>query len=1330
MSNADSSPDTQGDSVYRLTLGRFGAFDTVTWDVSDPYRLLEADSVFDLGEFHRLRQQYQGATAYLSLQRAGDLQLELTTREGKSLVLDFHVTPETAEQLIDLVRQRTQEAQLKESLYIQESMPKAIGDYKVLGLLGRGGMGAVYCGHHPSTPEHLVAIKVLPGAAFNHQGCARRFFQEARLGARLDHPHICRVLDYGQISADFFFVMEYLEGQTVRDIVRSETPYTLNRVCHLARQLFEALKYLSDQQVVHRDIKPSNLMVSKDDRLKILDFGLAKILERETSHQESSINLTGAGEFLGTPFYSPPEQIHSARDVTFRTDLYAAGLVLFELVTRRPPFGNEAIHPKFVLEMVLTEEIKDPREFVPDVPEELAQLIGRLTSKEPERRPDHEHALAVLAKVGQGDAKELVIAPWSGRESEGRQDSFAASPPAGPYTDVRSPDASLSTHDTWKKSPPRELSADTNFQTVPRSVEEASRGRGGDGGRRALTFTFGVGCGIALFVLSILLFAVPMYFAPPLANSQDEFQFEVRYEITLPLLLLLFTLGLGYLVRGFIVRGRAFSAFSELPPDVVVANSASPATIRVIESVEQLRTPNACDLREWLPQDVRGRPKLGNYLLSERLGDASAVNTYLARLEAIEDGGPEYVIRTLPLAFSQLAPDKLKQLLRQRGELVKVSEACPYLARVLGIYREELRAGGAVNTQYYMVEDFVEGRSMELLVEQGFTLDVSVVKRSLHEAVSALLALQQKGLLHNNLHPAKLFVNTDTGQLKICDLSCIANITSQARRPTTVGSIGVDWLGGRSRKRRPYLPMELFLDLESPNALADQFSLGRIFVESLVAKRLGTDGKSPEQSFIFEQAGMEREMVEIRKKSPQLAGVLDRMTRMSSDARYPRLEDILHDLQRVPALVGGPPPLPSRIGVNNQDDPALERQADSTRGKQRSQETIANTESMVSLATNPLYIPDRDRQQLTDFLAGMALGDPSFFPGLVERMPMPEAWRVNFPGFPPQSSPLDNARAFCKVCLRHGRNPKDNRFTLLGTALQVLLPELSFEQMSYVAAFLTRHQLIVSDDFAQRFQVSYQIPFTTLERPPELDSTGPDFTWHGPPNEELQAWIPGSPDLLDVGLLQLAIQNATCICRVETTVGRGTGFLVAPTLVMTCCHVLVGENGGCDQTAVDVAARNTEVSFGLYASPDRSENAGRTFKVLGTKPVVSWSAPNELDYALLQLGPEIRAFDTIRPANVSPAPNPEKGAPLNILQHPLGDSMKLGLCANGVTHIDTDRIQYVTKTERGSSGAPCFNSRWQVVAIHRSEVSHWAGTRREGILMRAIHPRIAEYLRG
>jgi eukaryotic-like serine/threonine-protein kinase len=215
-----------------------------------------------------------------------------------------------------------------------------IGAYEVLAPLGAGGMGEVYRARDPRL-DREVAIKVLPGDVAGDADRLRRFEQEARAAGGLNHPHVLAVHDFGVHEGAPYMVMELLEGETLRQKLRGgAVPW--RRAVQWGREVVDGLAAAHEKGIVHRDLKPENLFVTKDGRVKILDFGLAKAAPGPGSGVESTIAATSPGAMLGTAGYMAPEQARG-RPVDARADLFAFGVVLYEALAGRPAFAGESI---------------------------------------------------------------------------------------------------------------------------------------------------------------------------------------------------------------------------------------------------------------------------------------------------------------------------------------------------------------------------------------------------------------------------------------------------------------------------------------------------------------------------------------------------------------------------------------------------------------------------------------------------------------------------------------------------------------------------------------------------------------------------------------------------------------------------------------------------------------------------------------------------------------------------------------------------------------------------------------------------------------------------
>jgi len=242
--------------------------------------------------------------------------------------------------------------------------------YEIVRELGRGGMGVVYLARD-SVLEREVAYKVLPEGLRGNPNALKNFLREAKAAAQLNHPNIVTVYDAGESEHGFYMAMELVEGTTLKEILRQRGAVSANAAAYILRQMASALAYAHGRKVVHRDVKTANTMWTTEKHVKIMDFGLAKLME-EVRNATTMIS--------GTPFYMSPEQT-LGRDVDHRTDLYSLGVTIFELVTGELPFqkGNVPYHHVHT-------PPPDPRSIKADVPEGLCKLILRCLQKAPADR--------------------------------------------------------------------------------------------------------------------------------------------------------------------------------------------------------------------------------------------------------------------------------------------------------------------------------------------------------------------------------------------------------------------------------------------------------------------------------------------------------------------------------------------------------------------------------------------------------------------------------------------------------------------------------------------------------------------------------------------------------------------------------------------------------------------------------------------------------------------------------------------------------------------------------------------------------------------------------
>jgi tRNA A-37 threonylcarbamoyl transferase component Bud32 len=215
-----------------------------------------------------------------------------------------------------------------------EELAPLFPQLEILELIGQGGMGAVYKARQPAL-DRLVAVKVLPPQAGRDPSFAERFAREARALARLGHPNIVAVHDVGQAGDFYYFVMEYVDGANLRQVLR-DGKLTPEQALRIVPQICDALQYAHEEGIVHRDIKPENILLDRKGRVKIADFGLAKLLGRDTGN----FTLTGSQQVMGTLYYMAPEQVERPLEVDHRADIYSLGVVFYEMLTGQLPVGR------------------------------------------------------------------------------------------------------------------------------------------------------------------------------------------------------------------------------------------------------------------------------------------------------------------------------------------------------------------------------------------------------------------------------------------------------------------------------------------------------------------------------------------------------------------------------------------------------------------------------------------------------------------------------------------------------------------------------------------------------------------------------------------------------------------------------------------------------------------------------------------------------------------------------------------------------------------------------------------------------------------------------
>jgi hypothetical protein len=258
------------------------------------------------------------------------------------------------------------------------------GDFRLLDMLGRGGMASVYKAERGG---ELSALKRPLGGLLDDSDFVERFLREADIGRTLNHPNIVRILGRGHVDRVPYFNMELLTGRTLQGLIEGWGAGEPRTAVSVVAQVAEALDFAHSKGVVHRDLKPSNIMLLLDGTAKVMDFGIARARRFE--------GITATGAFLGTPEYVAPEVIEGGASEP-RSDLYSLGIVFYELLTGQRPFVAET--PFAVLKKQCSEEPRPPSQLQPRVPAQLEAIVLGLLAKEPKRRPASSEALVVMLR--------------------------------------------------------------------------------------------------------------------------------------------------------------------------------------------------------------------------------------------------------------------------------------------------------------------------------------------------------------------------------------------------------------------------------------------------------------------------------------------------------------------------------------------------------------------------------------------------------------------------------------------------------------------------------------------------------------------------------------------------------------------------------------------------------------------------------------------------------------------------------------------------------------------------------------------------------------------
>ena len=320
-----------------------------------------------------------------------------------------------------------------------------LGEFRLVRRLGVGGMAEVWLAEQTSL-HRMVAIKMLKADALTDETLVKRFEVEAKAVATLNHPNIVQIYTVGRHKGTQFIAQEYVDGNSLREILRKKGPLDLQRGIHVMRQVAGALQAAGERGIVHRDIKPENIMISKKGEVKVADFGLAQL-----SEGGEKLHLTSEGMTLGTPHYMSPEQVQGDK-LDPRSDIYSFGVTCYHMLSGETPFkGDTAVS---VAVQHLNTEPPSLRDLRPDLPEGLCAMVARMMAKSLKDRYPNAQAISNelrgLAKsVKEGDAPTTAPAPSGKPGSKATPAKAGAGKPAAAKTRPAKPAGPL----RWYQKP-------------------------------------------------------------------------------------------------------------------------------------------------------------------------------------------------------------------------------------------------------------------------------------------------------------------------------------------------------------------------------------------------------------------------------------------------------------------------------------------------------------------------------------------------------------------------------------------------------------------------------------------------------------------------------------------------------------------------------------------------------------------------------------------------------------------------------------------------------------------------------------------------------------
>lgn len=273
-------------------------------------------------------------------------------------------------------------------------MHESLFNYNIIKVLGEGGMSRVYLGEDPVTHQQVAIKELLPNLAHS-KDLRERFRREAQIMAKLDHPNIVKLLKFEETATSFYLIMEYVDGMDLEQHIKEVTgPISEPKAIEIMSTLLDAFGYAHEKGVVHRDIKPANIIITRDGKVKVLDFGIAKIVD------ENASGRTQTGTRIGTVAYMSPEQVNAAPDIDLRTDIYSLGVMLHQMITGKAAYDTSTSSDFEVQTLIVKEPLPRANTIYPYASDHLQKLIDKATQKKRENRFQDcdQFKLAILKK--------------------------------------------------------------------------------------------------------------------------------------------------------------------------------------------------------------------------------------------------------------------------------------------------------------------------------------------------------------------------------------------------------------------------------------------------------------------------------------------------------------------------------------------------------------------------------------------------------------------------------------------------------------------------------------------------------------------------------------------------------------------------------------------------------------------------------------------------------------------------------------------------------------------------------------------------------------------